>query len=77
MKPEILKATKTKVPQERKSEMYPFDELLLNESFDAGEYTKERSQKMGGVLGYYNRTRTNKKFVQRKMNGKLFIFRKK
>jgi hypothetical protein len=62
---------------------YPFDKLLLGESFDLGIYDTQKSKSFGGFIHYYNKSRKNigKHFVSRKVeetdkNGKTFFMLK-
>ena len=63
------------IPKSRKSEKYPFDDLEINGFFDVGEYTVKKGKHFGGVIGYYNNTRSPKKFVQRKIKGQILVYR--
>jgi len=65
---------KNEIPKSRKSSKYPLDDLKVNESYEVGKYSVEKCRSIGGVLGYYNKTR-EKHFVQRKVNNKILIYR--
>lgn len=65
------------IPNKRKSESFPLDDLKVNKSFNAGDYSVELSKRLGAKIAYYNNTRKPKRFCQRKVKGKILIYREK
>lgn len=66
------------IPTARKSEKYPFDDLKVTDSFTVDEeYSKELARQMGSLIGYYNRTRGEKRFRQVKKDNKIEVYREK
>ena len=52
-----------------------FDTLEIDEYEIMHEYTDSRSMHIGSVIAYYNKTRSPKRFVQRKVEGMIRIYR--
>lgn len=67
----VNKPLETGIPNkmEEVKKKYPFDKLLLGESFDLGVYDTKKSESFGGFVHYYNKSRKyfGKHFVSRKV----------
>jgi hypothetical protein len=54
---------------------YNLKSLGIQESIDAGKFSRDLMLKVGSCLYYFNRQLRPKRFVQRKVNEKILIYR--